>query len=432
MQEVHPFTLRTHSKHVIEMIVDDPLITGVYKSLYALDLLSKRFEHVILSIDKSTALDFSISQTLDLFNETSFFGPLKIVRPGEQQMPFELKKTRSFSSLDQALKRIDGEVNARRALKTMSQLAPLNTSAHRLMPMLNNPSTPFSEIEEIASRDPSLVASMLRRANSAAFARLQKVEDLKSVVAYLGIEGIKQILSLEVFNGFTKAFSAQRERLAHMRRASVLCSELAKMTFQDKAIVQKIRLMGLMHDLGSLALAFYDKDGYGQVINHTRNDKKLSFEAEIDIFGIDHQELGAVFAKQIGMPDYVIEASLRHHDTHSQPNDLELAILVVVNGFLNHKIENTPYTLYDNHLGLVVQYINNELEKKGVQAKKEVINKLNVARTIANKQSNSSAPPALITTEPTAFKITPVNVLELLKKELDDYMIKDGADAQGI
>lgn len=296
-----------------------------------------------------------------------------------------------------------GERNISKVLKEISNLAPLKSSAHKILHMLRSSDVKFEDIEEVIEQDPKLVMRMLKIANSAFFMRRMPLENLKMVVAFLGIEGIRQILMQEAFDGFSVVFANQRDKLAHMRRCSHLATHIGKLMGADQNLTGKMRSAGLLHDLGSLALCFFDNSEYARVTMKVRNDRLTVCQAEMDVFGVDHQELGVILAKQLGMPDYLSPVMAQHHEDSIPADSFLLMSVMLANGFLNEHVEKLSFTPYERFLPLLAQ------------------ERARLSRAQGNAGSEEK--------NPEVFRI-PV-ILDVLKKELDQFILS-GPEAQGM
>ena len=127
--------------------------------------------------------------------------------PEDKQICSDIGDVKRFRNISGAQTRIRGERNISKVLKQISNLAPLKSSAHKILHMLRSPDVQFEDIEEVVEKDPKLVMRMLKIANSAFFMRRMPLENLKMVVAFLGIEGIRQILMQEAFDGVSVVFA---------------------------------------------------------------------------------------------------------------------------------------------------------------------------------------------------------------------------------
>ncbi len=407
----HPFQLRDHGGNVIEMIVVEE-IRSDHKVAEALHILIKKFDYIILSLSESASLHPSFSQTMADLAAT---GRLLVVAREDNQVAIEMHEVKRFKEVHEAEHRVEGERHVQRILEQLKKMSPLQSSAHKLMQMLRNPDVKFEEIEEVTRNDPKLTMRMLKISNSAFFMRRMPFDSLKSVVAFLGIEGIRQIILQETFEGFAKFFANQRDKLAHMRRCSHLTAYIGKLLCGDQLLVGKMLSAGLLHDLGALMLCYYDSDEYARVNRMVRNDKKTITEAEIEVFGIDHQELGQILVPKMGMPEFLGPIMAKHHN-HSIPSgDLVLPAVMLANGYLNQHIEKLPsFTPYEQFLPALAE----ERRSKKTSA------------AIGKKSGDSKIADIAAAKEEEGDVFAVPHVFEVLKKELDKYILS-GSEAHG-
>ena len=363
MPEQAQFFLKDHGDKLLELVINTPDLKIGSKAVETLKMLSKRVTHLILTLSPGSSINPELEKTI---LECGELGVLKIVLEEKSQIPFDLKNIRYFSNIADAKIRIKGEKSLDRILGQMSSISTLKTTIYKLIEMLQDPDIPFSEIEKVAESDPNLVLRMLETANSAFNMRRNRIESLNMAVTYLGIEGIRQILANEMFRGFVSFYRDQHDKLIHMRRTSHLAAFLGQQIGLDAPTISKIKISGLLHDIGSLGLSFFNKADFIKVTNKVRNEKIDSSEAELHVFGIEHQEVGERFALEIGLPDYIRKVISSHHKTFGAEDDVILATVASANGFLNEKIEKINFSEY-NHLldNLAEQKI--EFDKKQLE-----------------------------------------------------------------
>lgn len=408
----HPFQLRDHGGNVIEMIVIDE-IRADHKVVDALKILLKKFDYVILSLSETASLHPSFSQAMPELTAT---GKLMVVAREDEQVGIDLGETKRFKVIENAENRVRGERSVAAILEHIKKISPMQSSTTKLMSMLRNPDVKFEDIEEVTRNDPKLTMRMLKISNSAFFIRRMPFENLMSVVAFLGIDGIRQIIMQETFDGFAKVFANQREKLAHMRRCSHLCAFVGKLIGVDQNHIGKMLSAGLLHDMGALVLCSYDSREYSRVTMKVRNDKKTVCEAEIDVFGIDHQELGGILIPKMGMPDELTPILTGHHCSSVPADNLVLLATIAANGYLNQHIENLSYTPYEQYFPVFAE----ECRK-------------NKAANFIGKKTGDSRAPALASSqaEDDGDIFRPSKIYEILKKELDKYVMS-GNEAQGL
>ncbi|MDD3146540.1 MAG: HDOD domain-containing protein [Candidatus Riflebacteria bacterium] len=408
----HPFQLRDHGGNVIEMIVIEE-IRSDHKVVEALKILLNKFDYVILALSETASLHPSFSTAIPELTAT---GRLLVVAREDKQVDIDLHDAKRFKEVPEAEHRVYGERNVARILEQLKKMSPLQSSAHKLLMMLRNPDVKFEDIEEVTRNDPKLTMRMLKISNSAFFMRRMPFESLKSVVAFLGIEGIRQIITQETFEGFAKFFANQRDKLAHMRRCSHLAAYIGKLMGGDQNLVGKMLSAGLLHDLGALMLCYYDSDEYARVTRMVRNDKKSICEAEIEVFGIDHQELGQILIPKMGMPEYLAPIMGKHHNQSIPAGDFVLGSVIIANGFLNQRIENLPsFTPYEH---LLPAFAEERRNKKSTSSIGKKSSESKMAEITANKEEEG-------------YVFAVPEVFDVLKKELDKF-IMSGSEAHGI
>jgi len=413
MEEQYPFQIVNHGDNVFEMIVGD-VIKPDHKVADALVILLNKCDYVILSLKETAILHESFT---DKMTELSSSGRLLLVAHEDEQVKVDLPEKKMFNKLEDAQNRVNGERNLAKILEQIEDLPLMQSSAYKLLNMLRDPDVTFEKIEEVTSKDPKLVMRMLKIANSAVFVRRMPFENLKAVVTYLGLDGIREIILQEIFDGFSQVFANQREKLAHMRRCAHLATWIGKLIGVDINLLSRMNSAGLLHDIGALALCFYDSQEYARATMKVRNDKWDVCEAEVEVFGIDHQELGMLMAKKIGMPDYLWPAMAKHHNRDVPSDDLLLISVITANGYLNQFIENLPFTPYEPYLPALAE----KRRKKEAGGR----NLTRSAQTSAQNAINS----LISGNDGEVFKVP--YVYEVLKAELDRFMLA-GTEAQGM
>lgn len=352
----NPFQLKRHAEDVLEIIVDE-LITPNHKAFAVLQAMTQKFQFVILTLNPAASLHPALEY---LIPDLQLLGSLLIVATEPGQTPFPLYGIRIFGDLLAAKFRIRNERLIETIVKRIITLPPFRSSTDTLLRMLHNPEVTFEQIEEITNKDDMLVGRMLKIANSSSLSNRVQMTDLKTVVKFLGIEGIRQILIQEIFNTLTKVFVTQRDKLSHMRRCSILSAHVGKLIGADISLIGKIRAAGLIHDIGSLALSFHNSTEYASVARRIRGEKVTVCDAEKDIFGIDHQEIGEMLGKALSLPDYITRVAGTHHSIEFENHDLISMAVMVANGFLNEQIEQIAFTDYESFIPtLAAEYARN-------------------------------------------------------------------------
>lgn len=337
----HPFQARDHGSGILEIIGTVSDMGADHPAVVALEPLARKSKGLIFNLETASLQASALRRLADVAIRTK----LRVIAPHPGELNFAAAGIKLCNSVSEALMGIKGEATLEIIMTKVQELPQLNSSAYEYLQKLNDPNTDFTIIADAISSDPALSAQIFKTANSAFFMRRNKVDTLSAAISFLGLEGVKQILVFHIFKGLTGYFQVQKEVLDHARATAHLAAQLATYSKYPRPTVNKIKLGGLLHDFGRMILAFFFSTEYEQVRKLTVENQKCTHDAELMVFGIDHQRLGKALAEKWGFPEYLRKIIADHH-TLAEPTWEELTGPVFcANGYLN-QVENTPYTPY--------------------------------------------------------------------------------------
>lgn len=344
LSQDHPFLIREWGLGILEIINIDTEIDASHKSLGAMFILSRKFGNIVFTIPPSTNLSADVGPQLrDLAKKVN----LKIVFLSDEQVPFSLDFVETFNSSEDAVLRLKSAMIFKKIAKDFADVTPFKSSALSLLGMLNEPDVSFAKIEEATAHEPVLIARVLQTANSAFFMRRSKVEDIGQAIAYLGIDGFKQVLIQLIFQNLaTKYFANQEERLKHSEAVAFLAVKLAQRKIKDATVIGKIRVAGLLHDIGALAIQYCFPEDYKKVLEIQARGKLPMLLAEQRVFGLDHCEVGTKLCLEWGLPDFLLVCTKEHHLPLCKNHHDIIEPVIIANAFLNVEVEQIPSLEY--------------------------------------------------------------------------------------
>ena len=181
----------------------------------------------------------------------------------------------------------------------------------KVMSVLADPNADSAMVCKVISDDPSLTARILKIANSAFYGCLRTVNNLQSAVVIIGFSAIKSLViavsTKEVYKKFGLTERMLWEHSVGVGVAAHLLAREAKISKVDDVFV-----CGLMHDLGKVIMNNSDAERYGKVMEKTYNDGVPALEAEQEIFGFTHPEVGALVVRKWNLTEE-LELAIRHH-----------------------------------------------------------------------------------------------------------------------
>lgn len=210
----------------------------------------------------------------------------------------------------------------------------------KLQEIINNPQTGIRDISKLIEMDASLSGNILKLANSAFYSGLQPVESVTAALSKLGLERIKQfIFSIELSRLFKKERIVNYFRFwKHSLSVALFTQSLGNYTGASGQTREIAYFAGLMHDIGIMVFAFLIPKTYSSFLRTAyQSDESLEIQ-EKRVFGVSHQEIGAMFIERWWKINIRIINAVKYHHSpfESAEEDRLCAQLVnVANGVCN-------------------------------------------------------------------------------------------------
>lgn len=216
-------------------------------------------------------------------------------------------------------------------IKEISALKPVSHMGDKIMEIACNPDSSLTDLVDVIQYDQSMTANLLKICNSPYFGLKSRISSVRQAVTFLGVEKVACLVTLgSSAQNFKKTQSGYDLDEGELWRYSV-SSALIAQELAERLCPEKISLVftaALLKDIGKIILSNYVQEAFNDIIEAV-NQKGLSFvEAEQEIIGIDHAELGARVAEAWHFaPDMV--NIIRHHHCPDQAADNDLSIPIV-------------------------------------------------------------------------------------------------------
>ncbi len=169
-------------------------------------------------------------------------------------------------------------------------------------------------LARIILKDPSLTSRLLKMANSSFYQRVTEITTVHQAVSILGVTTVKCLaLSSSVFN--PERISATigvdpKDFFAYSLSIASASEKIARAAAYPNP--EEAFIAGLLHDIGVLFFMHHYPEEYSQIMGGKVPADSL-VDAETQIFGIDHCEIGYHLAEVWRLPDYVADGIISHH-----------------------------------------------------------------------------------------------------------------------
>lgn len=195
---------------------------------------------------------------------------------------------------------------------------PFPKVAQRVLAMLDDPSVKAADLAEVIQYDAAITANILKICNSAMFGLHRKISSLEEALVVLGQTELKDIIitssSAKFYKGNVGAgYDLDKGGLWHHSVASAIVarglSPFVKGTSRGTAFTT-----ALLHDIGKRFLSSFVADDMERIIGMV-DEKGCSFvEAEREILGTTHAELGGLILQKWEFDPEMVAAVREHHD----------------------------------------------------------------------------------------------------------------------
>ena len=212
------------------------------------------------------------------------------------------------------------------------EFATLPVVAAKLLKLLENEDISSKDLAHIIEMDSSMTLKLLRVANSPIYGTRQTISSINQAIMTLGLNRITNIvLGVSIFSRFllsSQKFAAEvlEKYWWHSSCTGIVAKALAKKlntNFRENEFIG-----GLLHDIGKLAMIQYDSVKYTKVNNIIYTKRIHDCEAEKEVFGVDHIEVGSEISKLWKLPESLYEVITYHNHPSQAINHQDLTACV--------------------------------------------------------------------------------------------------------
>ena len=225
----------------------------------------------------------------------------------------------------------------RRSTESVLTLPTLPESVSRLLGMVDDPDISARALAQAISADQVLTARVLKLANSSYYGFQQKVGTVSLALVVLGFQAVKDLaLTTSVMRAFGKTSAdanfdmrAFWEHALAVGVASRHLSRVLRVGTPGEAFTA-----GILHDIGQIVLHEYHPEAFQETLRLVREQGKPLHEAEIEVLGAGHPQVGGWLCRRWNLPDKICQAVSMHHGPFPGSDATGLPALVALGDHL--------------------------------------------------------------------------------------------------
>jgi putative nucleotidyltransferase with HDIG domain len=212
-------------------------------------------------------------------------------------------RKKDMSDIKSIIKKIDG-------------LKPIPQVASKVMSIAENPESSMNDLSNVIIYDTAVTANLLKMVNSAYFGLPEKFDSVHQAIVYLGMAQVVDLVLLSASGeNLQTAQDGYDLEAGELWKNSVFSALIARELAEKKGVKEThlIFTAALLKDIGKVILSQYVKDSFVE-INALVTEQNFTFkEAEKQVIGIDHAELGGMVAENWNFSPKLAEIIRHHH-----------------------------------------------------------------------------------------------------------------------
>jgi putative nucleotidyltransferase with HDIG domain len=201
-------------------------------------------------------------------------------------------------------------------LKSIDKIPAFPATIQKVVELLRDEDYAVNDLVNVIKYDQAVTANILKISNSAYFGVRQKIKTIHDAVIYLGqqqlIRAVQTAGISKLFQKGGRGYVMQSKDLWEHSVAVALMSQI----FSRKLLSKEDPVLytaALLHDVGKIIMGEYVHESYEQITSRVTNLKCSFLEAEEEILGINHAELGGRIAARWNFPAEIRDAIAFHH-----------------------------------------------------------------------------------------------------------------------
>jgi putative nucleotidyltransferase with HDIG domain len=225
--------------------------------------------------------------------------------------------------------------------KTIDTLRAVPQIVLKVIRMIQDEKSHMSVVAKEMRQDQVISAKVLRMCNSAYFSRNRSVDSIDRALILLGEKQVLKLILSSAFEDFLsnsgQGYSICKGGLFYHAIGTAMVSE--KLAGLTGAIAPDTAYTaGLLHDIGKVVLDQYTGNAYPYFYRRTQLEGEELIMVEREAFGISHDEVGELLARQWSLPDSIADVIRNHHCPENASDNVGLAHIVYLADLIMSRI----------------------------------------------------------------------------------------------
>lgn len=208
-----------------------------------------------------------------------------------------------------------------RKLETIENLPALPGIIEEIRNLILDPTSDNETIADIMKDEPSMMANVLKLANSAMYGTRERIQSLQMAITRLGMNAVYNLATslgvlkmLEEFNADGFDHKGFCEHSICTGIAMSVIADVCQKNLKQQHSPDTLHLSGVLHDVGRLITLQFFAEEVEEAIQLCAKHSLPLFLAEQKTIGVDHAAVGAWLAQKWNMDEMQRNVIAYHHD----------------------------------------------------------------------------------------------------------------------
>jgi len=190
-------------------------------------------------------------------------------------------------------------------------------SVQKILELCSDMDCAPKDLVKVVEHDPVMTVKMLKMVNSAFFGLRNNIISINHALVYLGLNTVKNMALGIATVGMLKKFDYPRfnssDFLLHSLLVAAVARKIGEIMPQDEHDATDFFIAGLLHDFGKIVLFQFMRDEFCRALDLAHSAGTSLKDAEVEIVGVDHSEVGAMLGEYWTLPVELIACIREHH-----------------------------------------------------------------------------------------------------------------------
>lgn len=223
------------------------------------------------------------------------------------------------------------QLNIEYIVSKVNDMKVLPEIINKIIALTDDPDSTVQDMEKAILKDSVLTTKILRLANSAYYGYARNISTISRAAILLGFQAIKSLALASTVRTFLtdelKGYSLEKDDLWTQSQTCAIASRfIAKQIRYPNP--EEAYIAGLLRDIGKTILNQHMEKEYAEVLSKIEMDNVSFLDAEREVLGFNHAEIGEKVAEKWNLPKALVDA-IGHHHTPEQSNVNPLLVSIV-------------------------------------------------------------------------------------------------------